>query len=332
MEIRILRLFHWNVVSWPGFFKKNRTGKEKVTAEEWKRAVITVMIGEHECHYSPCCCRMKGFHTDRRLLQCSVQDDCYCAVLRDPPQNPNPPSAVTQGHFIQWDDSEMLSLALFLFAVKWGLCFLPQGFLFFWCHMLNLVHHCKSLRFTLHVRGEERCSHFKAPSSFICSSMIPSLLSGDGWQDAQSLPEMGSFHHSHMPQSWSPLRWRGCVNGFLSENGCFFSTITKCQWPFSQRLLKVCSGARRCLTVCSASVCGVTDNFVVDHSSCVKACPSNKMEVGGEQNQDVHPLHGYLPKRWYTQHQTHPNAHQSSPKCHVMMTIDPLFLMSSFWT
>ncbi len=249
MEIRILRLFHWNVVSWPGFFKKNRTGKEKVTAEEWKRAVITVMIGEHECHYSPCCCRMKGFHTDRRLLQCSVQDDCYCAVLRDPPQNPNPPSAVTQGHFIQWDDSEMLSLALFLFAVKWGLCFLPQGFLFFWCHMLNLVHHCKSLRFTLHVRGEERCSHFKAPSSFICSSMIPSLLSGDGWQDAQSLPEMGSFHHSHMPQSWSPLRWRGCVNGFClrmdvsslplqNVNGLFHRDCLKfvqghaAVWPF----------------------------------------------------------------------------------------------------
>lgn len=92
--------------------------------------------------------------------------------------------------------------------------FFTQGYLFVWCHMFNLVLHCKSLRFTLHVRGEERCSHLRAPSSFICPSMIPSLLSGDGWQAAQSLPEMGSFHHAHMPQSRSPLSWRGCVNVF----------------------------------------------------------------------------------------------------------------------
>lgn len=172
------------------------------------------MIGEHECHYSPCCCRMKGLHTDRRPIQCSVQDDCYCAVLRDPPQNSSPPLRSHTRPLYSMGRQRNAQFGFVSLSCQVRVVFFTQGYLFVWCHMFNLVLHCKSLRFTLHVRGEERCSHLRAPSSFICPSMIPSLLSGDGWQAAQSLPEMGSFHHAHTPQSRSPLSWRGCVNGF----------------------------------------------------------------------------------------------------------------------
>lgn len=162
------------------------------------------MIGEHECHYSPLlgrhCCRMKGLHTDRRPLQSSVHDECYCAVLRDPPQNPNcPPQSRKTSLF-------KCSVSLGCQGCEGEGCVFTQGYLFSWCQMLNVVArtvvlHSKSLRFTLHLRGVER-----RPSSFICPSMIPSLLSGDGCHAAQSPLEMGSFHHAHTPQSRSPLR------------------------------------------------------------------------------------------------------------------------------
>lgn len=155
------------------------------------------MIGEHECHYFPLldrhCCRMKGLHTDRRPLQCSVHDVCYCAVLRDPAQNPNHPPQSRKAILFNVVTVKF-SVWLCFFCLSgfwgWGLCFY-LGLFVLLAHMLNLVPR-RSLRFTLHVRGEER-----RPSFFICPSLIPSLLSGDGCHTAQSPPEMGSFHHAH---------------------------------------------------------------------------------------------------------------------------------------
>jgi len=47
-------------------------------------------------------------------------------------------------------------------------------------------------------------------------------------------------------------------------------------------------------------VCGVIDNFVVDHSSCVRACPSNKMEVEENRIKMCIPCTDICPKGDHT--------------------------------
>lgn len=49
---------------------------------------------------------------------------------------------------------------------------------------------------------------------------------------------------------------------------------------------------------CTHSVFFVVDNFVVDHSSCVRACPSNKMEVEENGFKMCIPCTDICPKGW----------------------------------
>lgn len=72
------------------------------------------------------------------------------------------------------------------------------------------------------------------------------------------------------------------------------------------------------LTVCSFSACGMTDNFVVDHSSCVRACPSNKMEVEENRIKMCIPCTDICPKGTLTI-QNPPSTYQPLGKSKAML-------------
>lgn len=204
MEIRILRLFHWNDKDflWTDLVslkrengeRESNSGRMKESCDNsddrWARVpLFPLAAAEWRV------CTLTDAHSSAQSKMNVIAQYSETLPKTQPALRSHTRPLYSMGR--QWN----AQFGFVSLSCQVRVVFFTQVYLFFWCHMLNLVLHCKSLRFTLHVRGEERCSHLRAPSSFICPSMIPSLLSGDGCQAAQSLPEMGSFithtRHSH---------------------------------------------------------------------------------------------------------------------------------------
>lgn len=144
MEIRILRLFHWN---YEGFLwtdlvslkrengeRESNSGRMKescdnnhdrwarvplfpLAAAEWRVCTLTDAHSSAQSKMNVIAQYSETLPKTQHALHSHTRPLFFSFFFFRP---------LTQGHFIQWDDSEMLSLAVFLLAVKWGLCFLPR--------------------------------------------------------------------------------------------------------------------------------------------------------------------------------------------------------------
>lgn len=135
MKIWISFIFHWN---YKCVCVRERIQKEKVTVKEWNESCDNSDDRWASAIIPPCwsatAAEWRVCTATDAPLQISVHDQCYCAVLRDPPCDPDCP---LKPHRATSFNGTAVKCFIYLLC-QMRVVLLTKGYSFFWCNVTSV--------------------------------------------------------------------------------------------------------------------------------------------------------------------------------------------------